>query len=224
MSAVLQSAAGATAAGRLHRIDASSQVLPEIYRDDVNLAIWQRQLDAPVHRAAQWVVEHKPSLQLSAVVTPDNAAACVDDALGGGETTRALSADIAQLVDMFACLFDLRGVGLRLSTLDRAMCSRFHVDVVPCRLVTTFCGVATEWLADAEVDRSKLGRGNGGKPDGESGLYRRPEAVQLLGHGDVALLKGERWEGNRGGGLVHRSPAMRQDTRRLLMTLDFFDG
>jgi len=38
---------------------------------------------------------------------------------------------------------------------------------------------------------------------------------------DVALLKGELWEGNEKAGLVHRSPAVPADHRRLLLTLDF---
>ena len=34
-------------------------------------------------------------------------------------------------------------------------------------------------------------------------------------------LKGELWEGNETAGLVHRSPALAKDERRLLLTLDF---
>ena len=43
--------------------------------------------------------------------------------------------DIAQLVDKFFCLFDLKRAALRFLVLDRAMCPRFHVDRVPYRLV-----------------------------------------------------------------------------------------
>ncbi|WP_280109885.1 DUF1826 domain-containing protein [Azospirillum sp. B506] len=39
--------------------------------------------------------------------------------------------------------------------------------------------------------------------------------------GDVALLKGEGWPGNRGRGLVHRSPpAAPSGAPRLLLCLD----
>ncbi|WP_428354217.1 DUF1826 domain-containing protein [Methyloprofundus sp.] len=38
-----------------------------------------------------------------------------------------------------------------------------------------------------------------------------------------ALLKGERWEGNENAGLVHRSPAINEGERRLLLTLDFMN-
>lgn len=41
--------------------------------------------------------------------------------------------------------------------------------------------------------------------------------------GEVALMKGERWQGNEGRGLVHRSPALSAGQRRLILTLDWLD-
>ena len=80
---------------------------------------------------------------------------------------------------------------------------------------------AAEWLADKDVDRSKLGAGNLGKVDAESGLYRSSRDIQQLNQGDVALLKGELWVGNENAGLVHRSPAVADKQPRLMLTLDF---
>jgi len=45
--------------------------------------------------------------------------------------------------------------------------------------------------------------------------------LQQLTTGDVALLKGESWVGNEGYGLVHRSPNLENQKKRLLLTLDF---
>jgi hypothetical protein len=39
--------------------------------------------------------------------------------------------------------------------------------------------------------------------------------------GHVLLAKGERWIGNEGGGLIHRSPKPPADERRLLLSLDW---
>lgn len=39
--------------------------------------------------------------------------------------------------------------------------------------------------------------------------------------GHVALVKGERWLGNEGRGLIHRSPSLAPGQRRLLLTLDW---
>lgn len=92
---------------------------------------------------------------------------------------------------MFCYLFDLKQTGLRLAALDNAMCPKFHVDKIPCRLVTTYHGVATQWLPHHVADRSKLGSGSNGLPDDETGLHPHQKHIQQLNDGDVALLKGE---------------------------------
>ena len=122
---------------------------------------------------------------------------------------------------MFCVLLDIERVGLRLTVLDRAMCPRFHVDRVPCRLVCTYSGVTSEWLPHDLVDRSKLGEGNNGQPDADSGLFQSEENINRLKIGDVALLKGELWEGNENAGLVHRSPQVSTGDKRFLLTLDY---
>ena len=171
--------------------------------------------------AAEHILETQPRLQKSLTVTPASAYEAINQTLGATDLITTLSEDITLLVDMFCHLFDLNRAGIRLTTLDRAMCPRFHVDRVPCRLITTYRGVATQWLHHHNVDRSKLGHGNQGKPDEESGLFKTSTDIQHLDQGDVALLKGELWQDNEGAGLVHRSPQLENNTRRLLLTLDF---
>lgn len=104
---------------------------------------------------------------------------------------------------------------------NSAMCPKFLVDRIPCRLVTTYHGAATEWLPNEVVDRSKLGHGSDGKPDHESGLFGSSDDIKQLAIGDVALLKGDFWQGNEGKCLVHRSPGGVKDSRRLFLTMDF---
>ena len=198
-------------------------VLTDIYQEYTNIAIWLRSLANALIEAANSILDTNPTLQVSLVVTPQDAKATVMKALGSTPMAVTLSEDIAQLVDMFCCLFDIKRAGVRLTALDRAMCPRFHVDRVPCRLVTTYQGVATEWLPHQAADRSKLGIGNQGKPDEQSGLFNSAADIQQLCRGDVALLKGESWEGNQGAGLIHRSPQLPDEKRRLLLTLDFMD-
>jgi hypothetical protein len=45
--------------------------------------------------------------------------------------------------------------------------------------------------------------------------------IQRLQAGEVAILKGEKWLGNEGAGLVHRSPMTAPGERRLLLSLDW---
>jgi hypothetical protein len=120
--------------------------------------------------------------------------------------------DVAFWIEAMQCLFDVDSVGLRLRTLDAAMCPRFHVDHTPVRLVTTYGNPATEWLPNEAVERSQLGQGGL--------LLTEQRGIRRLPPFSVALMKGEAWEGNEGRGLVHRSPQLSTMHRRLLLTLD----
>jgi len=194
-------------------------VLTDIYREDINIAVWQRQLPATLTQAIAEFLIRKPAFNASMTVSSKSALNSINESLGAGMDE--LSENIAGIVDMFCCLFELKRVGLRLAVVDNAMCPKFHVDKVPCRLVTTFQGAGTEWLSHGIANRDKLGHGSAGKPDHESGLYRNHNDIQKLYCGDVALLKGERWEGNENAGLIHRSPAVTSHAPRLVLTLDF---
>lgn len=195
-------------------------VLADIYQNDINITIWQRTFDADLTGVIGEFIASNPNFSKSISLSPNNAYEKLEFATDG-TASKALLENMAELVDMFCCLFDLEEVGLRLAVLNKAMCPRFHVDQVPCRLVTTYHGVATQWLPNYVVDRSKLGRGSNGQPDSASGLYAHEPDIQQMASGDVALLKGESWNGNENAGLVHRSPVTSSDETRLLLTLDF---
>jgi len=198
-------------------------VLSDIYREDTNIVIWQRNLSNELTTAVSEFLQKNATKAAVLAVTPQNTHDVLRDTFRGSEALTTLSDDIALLVDMFCCLFDLKQAGLRLTILDRAMCPRFHFDRIPCRLVTTYQGIATQWLNHAVVDRSKLGAGNQGKSDEQSGLFNNIEDINRLSEGDVALLKGENWDETQGTGLVHRSPPVSAGERRLLLTLDFIN-
>ncbi|MGH1438709.1 MAG: DUF1826 domain-containing protein [Cellvibrionaceae bacterium] len=196
-------------------------VLTSIYDDQVNMAIWQRQHQKVLDRYAQeWVKQHQshtPRIILSADKVLDQ----LDELLPNIEHKNEFKQDVALLVDMFSCLFDAEEIGLRLAPLTKAMCPRFHVDNIPCRLITTYGGLGTEWLLEENVNRDYLGRGAKGLPDSESGIIQGDKTIQQVSSQQVALLKGSGWIGNEKYGLVHRSPALSPGQSRLLLTLDF---
>ena len=192
------------------------EVLTRILEDDTNLAVWQRQLPLHISDFAQLLLSLNEPLADSMVIeldsedaTPnlqDLASSCRD--LEGYE---GFIADVAWLVSAFACLLGAKRIGVRLRLLDKAMCPRFHVDHVPVRLITTYAGVGSQWLKEGAMDRSQLGQANA-----------EPRApIEQLSSGDVALLKGEKWHGNEGFGLIHRSPQPDAGERRLILTLDW---
>lgn len=195
--------------------DKQPTVLSDIYKEEINIAIWRRQ--------KQFLVKEflalNPTFQKEMILTPEDALSRISESFDNNMTE--VSEDIALLVDMFCYLFELKQAGMRLKVLDKAMCPKFHVDKVPCRLVTTYQGIATQWLPHELVDQTKLGWGCDGLPDSESGLYQSESDIQQLDCGDVALIKGTLWEGNENAGLVHRSPGLIANEKRLILTLDF---
>ncbi len=200
--------------------DHEPSVLTSIYEDKINMAIWQRKhqqmLDLYAEEWAQRYLSHTPRLLLSVKKAADQ----IEQLLPDLDYKDEFQQDVALLVDMFACLFDAKEVGIRLAPLTKAMCPKFHVDNVPCRLVTTYGGLGTEWLLEENIDRSRLGRGANGLPDDKSGILQGNKMIQQLSSQQVALLKGSGWEGNENYGLVHRSPYLSQGQTRLLLTLD----
>ncbi|WP_339545383.1 DUF1826 domain-containing protein [Pseudomonas sp. RA_35y_Pfl2_P32] len=196
-------------------IGQTPEVFTQILEDGTNLALWQRRLPLHIVDFATLLLSLNQPLAESLVVEladdeaqPDlrSLAACCSDLMG----YEGFIADVAWLVSAFACLLGARRIGVRVRTLDKAMCPRFHVDHVPVRLITTYAGVGSQWLEEGKIDRQQLGN-----PHAEPG-----QCQQMLG-GEVALLKGEKWLGNEGAGLIHRSPPLAAGERRLILTLDW---
>jgi len=190
--------------------------LADILDNGVNLALWQRQLPLHIAEFGALLVSLNEPLTESLVVELDSedaepnlqglAAGCRD--LEGYD---GFIADVAWLVSAFACLLGAKRIGVRLRLLDKAMCPRFHVDHVPVRLITTYAGIGSQWLREGVMDRRQLSQA-----DAEP-----TERIEQIHCGEVALLKGEKWRGNEGYGLIHRSPALAANERRLILTLDW---
>ncbi|AEG00203.1 DUF1826 domain-containing protein [Methylomonas methanica] len=196
--------------------------LSRIYEDGVNLCLIERPFPAAIEQFVYRALENAGGVEISQAVDPLN----FDF---GKLWPRAAQvpayqdwlADVEMLVSAFCELFGRREAGLRLRTLDKAMCPRFHVDRVPARMICSYGGIGTEWLPEYALDRAKLGVGGRGLPDAESGLIADPTAIRQMPAYAVGLMKGENWEGNEGHGLVHRSPQPTAvQSRRLIMTLD----
>ena len=199
----------------------SPAVLTDIYTQDTNMCIWRRELSAELLTDIEQYLQGKPNMSITKIIKSDAINQELNDILKDFPNVTVLRDNIAELIDMFSCLFDLKQVGFRLNVLEHAMCPRFHVDKIPCRLITTYSGNGTQWLPHDRVNRDKLGFKSQGLGDEQSGLYLNADDIQIVKTGHVALLKGELWQGNEEAGLVHRSPPASSDEKRLVMTLDF---
>lgn len=192
----------------------SPQVLAEILQDGVNLAAWQRRLPAQVADFSTVLLSLDPLLADERVIDVDERHPPQLPGLLPGAADlhgyESFVADVAWLVAAYTCLLGARRIGLRLRVLEGAMCPRFHVDKVPLRLLTTYIGAGSEWLKEEAIDRGQLRT-----------AQPAVDNIQRLQAGEVAILKGEKWLGNEGAGLVHRSPMTAPGERRLLLSLDW---
>lgn len=189
-----------------------AEVLSHIYESDINMAVWRRKLDASVSRAVRQGLAQGLKLNITQEIPTEDAFKALQECYGLSDWESVLLADIATIIEMYGCLFDVKLVGLRLRTLSDAMCPKFHFDRVPCRLVTTYNGTGTQWLPNEVLDIRD------GKLIVEEQKFEK--SVQTLQEGEVALLKGSLWEGNEATPLVHRSPQVSGAQPRLLLTLD----
>lgn len=201
----------------------NASVLTDIYHEENHIVIWQNQFTSALLSEINQIMDKAERLNIRLTSAPANLSKILPTCADVLHGKTALCHYIELLADMFCTLFDIKRVGLRLAILSQAMCPKFHVDKVPCRLVSTFSGIATQWLPHEKVDRSKLGMGSLGVADDKSGIMKEPQDIKTMIAGDVALLKGEGWYNNENGGAVHRSPPLNKNEKRLLLTLDFSD-
>lgn len=191
-------------------------VLTEIFADAVQLVEWRRPPQATI---GAWLASHAGHLGsgLRQILRPGDP---VDlSRLPAGPGRDALAADLGLLAEMLGELVAAESIGLRLEVVRQAMCPRLHVDRVGIRMLCTYRGAGTEWVAERDVDRRFLGAGAAGQPDTDSGLLRPGYRIEQIPAFAVALLKGSLWQGNAGRGAVHRSPAV-TEAPRILAALD----
>ncbi|MCJ8169457.1 DUF1826 domain-containing protein [Atopomonas sediminilitoris] len=198
------------------RFAATPAGLADVLEDSVNLAVWQRELSPALRTFAQQLLIAEPQLALAFTCEADGEGLLVPlgKAIPGAQLPgyAEFCADLDWLMNAFVCLLGARRVGVRLRSLANPMCPRWHVDHVPLRLISTYSGPASQWLLEGAMDCCQLGA---------TAHQPSDDQAQALQAGWVALAKGEKWLGNEGAGLIHRSPAVPKGQSRLLLTMDW---
>jgi hypothetical protein len=190
-------------------------VLRHILQPDINLAIWQRDVPAPI---ATWLSGGLPDDLPTHDIDTDVSAACVAARISMAIPSQtpaqragvaALARDAGDLANVLTRMSGSRSVRLRLEWVTDQQCSHFHADRVPMRLLCTYHGPATEWLANNVAER--LGSPESVPPSA---------AINRLRTGDVAIMRGSL--GNATGApMRHRSPPVDAPAEwRLLLAMD----
>jgi hypothetical protein len=131
-----------------------------------------------------------------------------------------LAEEAARWARAFAWLAGAPRVKVTLASVASDACRRFHADFVPLRMLCTYVGPGTEFVRDRYVRR---GAADECLDIDEANAAIVPDRshVERCAAGDLLLLKGEAWPGNRGRGAIHRSPPIeRERTPRIVMSLD----
>lgn len=195
-----------------HVLAVSSAAALAACRDPANnLAIWARPVPAALRREARGLLLRAP-FEIRLTSRP----ACLGARLAAALPAPAphLLADVVRLAAAFAAIAGCSVTQARLEALTDEACVLFHADHVGLRLLCTYVGAGTEWIPEAALDRSGLCRGDNRL------VLRRAGTIRRLPECAVGLLKGEAFPGNRGRGLVHRSPPASSLSPRLLLCLD----
>lgn len=195
--------------------------LSALYDRTTHLILWDRPVDERLSRfAAEVLAAHDLRCENEVDVADLAAFDPLPPAVrvAAPAVAAAFTADVRDLCALFAELTGATRLGVRLVRLHGPMCPRFHTDLVGVRLLSTYHGAGTEWLAAEHVDRRFLGHRSEGRPDERSGLLRPGAVVQRVPALVVALLKGEAWPGQTGCGVVHRSPST--EAPRILLSID----
>jgi len=200
-------------------IGAESEILRQILDPDVNLSLWQRPDRADISQELSALAPSDlPDVRCSTSLETfdDDVSMLLEEQGFDPSAFPNWRADLLSLADYYFSVSGRREVTLRLQTTNKNGCRRFHVDHTNLRLLCTYRGPGTEWLADEQVDRSALGAG---VPN--SDIIRFGEPAQFAPFW-VGIMKGKAYPGNSAHGLVHRSPQVELCGRmRVLFCLDW---
>ncbi len=189
--------------------DFHPSVLADIYQENCNLAAWHRTLSYELNGDIKELISNKALFNYRTVIKPDEISEWLTNQWSDINCPH-LIADIQNLVTMYADLFDVDKIGLRLELVNKTVCPYFHVDKVVSRLVTTYHGPATEWLREDNTNHEALEQRR------YADIVRDEKQLRQAMVGDVMVFKGESWQNSRVEPIVHRSPQCPSHQRRLL--------
>jgi hypothetical protein len=172
-------------------------ILRAIHHPRTALAIWQRAMPPALAAWIDALPPHQlPSLCLECKA--DQASLFLAEAfaavgVAAGEPRAILVTDMVEQIGRFAAISAGRLVQVRVEPVSDNACSKFHVDRVTVRLLITYRGPGTEWMARTGADRGAIPLSSGN--------------IHQVSRFSVAVFKGWPDHSTRvAPPLLHRSP------------------
>lgn len=172
------------------------------------LVIWRRSVDPRLVALVDALdFAELPHLRLEGIEAEEVGPALARALGEAAVRLQPLLADVADLARRYGRISGRTQVWLRLEAIRDDACRRFHADQVELRLLCTYRGPATEWLAARDVRRAA----DGFVADPE------PSAIRRLERFEVGLFAGAL----AAQPSIHRSPPLSGTGRdRLLLVID----
>lgn len=189
------------------------EIFSRIHNPNVELVLWQRQLPICLETwLASLPADHLPDGRV--LVSKKTLSQALRILFANSETPAGpmqdiLIDDISALALLFMQTMGSPTVDIRLEVIDHDACWKFHRDMVPARLVTTYCGPGTEYVFPNQTDSTAALRD---QKDFAGAIHSFPRHA-------VGLFKGSRALPSHG--VVHRSPPIADSgERRLFLCLN----
>ena len=182
------------------------RILENIHQEDYGIAICERDIQQLGDDISQ-AIERGIVVQIEGTTTD------IETKLGAYfienvPHCKRLQRDVLDLVKTFEKVTEASSFRLSLSTVSGNMCRKFHTDINDLRLLCTYAGEGTLWVAEDEESRVV---------DVEAPI--NAEQIHQAQAGDVLILKGALYP--NGNPVLHKSPAIESTgQKRLLLRLD----
>ena len=194
-------------------IGLSPIILEDIHLEDVNIAIYEREIDdlsSEINSLVEQNVEFRASGNVKTIETE------MKSKLGQSNCNRVID-DINELLLHFKKVTNTDSFRLLLTTVNTNMCRKFHTDINDLRMLCTYSGPGTLWLTEDNVNRKAMDV-NGSTNES---IVIDDTKVQQAKTGSVVLLKGAIYPQNNTNAIVHRSPTIEETgEKRLLLRTD----
>ena len=115
--------------------------------------------------------------------------------------------DMIKVIEIFCYLLKEDSVCFWLGS-ERG-CKRYHVDLVPFRILVTYAGKGTELLPDEAANRSAFINGEPNKK-----IVKNKSLIKFINKWDIAIFRGGK------NGILHRTPDSASNGQSILMRLD----
>lgn len=122
-----------------------------------------------------------------------------------------LITDLLGLLTRFSALAGSSRLRVSFGAIRSDQCTKFHVDYVRLRMITTYTGPGTEWLPDTAACRSALEQPIECPREANRRIVSREDTVRHARPGEVLLMQGAHDPTQLG--VVHRSPPIQGSGR-----------